>query len=59
MRFAINQARVPTKKSTGFMKILIVEDERRVGRIVEKALAEQNYVAFLAGSLRRGQGRSR
>jgi DNA-binding response OmpR family regulator len=32
------------------MKILIVEDQRRVGRFVEKALAEQNYVAFLAGS---------
>ena len=32
------------------MKILIVEDQRRVGRFVEKALAEQNYVAHLAGS---------
>jgi DNA-binding response OmpR family regulator len=32
------------------MKILIVEDQRRVGRFVEKALAEQNYVARLAGS---------
>jgi DNA-binding response OmpR family regulator len=32
------------------MKILIVEDQRRVGRFVEKALAEQNYFAFLAGS---------
>jgi DNA-binding response OmpR family regulator len=32
------------------MKILIVEDQRRVGRFVEKALAEQNYIAFLAGS---------
>jgi DNA-binding response OmpR family regulator len=32
------------------MKILIVEDQRRLGRFVEKALAEQNYIAFLAGS---------
>jgi DNA-binding response OmpR family regulator len=32
------------------MKILIVEDQKRVGRFVEKALAEQNYTAFLAGS---------
>jgi len=32
------------------MKILIVEDQRRVGRFVEKALAEQNYVARVAGS---------
>jgi DNA-binding response OmpR family regulator len=32
------------------MKILIVEDQKRVGRFVEKALAEQNYAAFLAGS---------
>jgi DNA-binding response OmpR family regulator len=32
------------------MKILIVEDQRRVGRFVEKALAEQHYIAFLAGS---------
>jgi DNA-binding response OmpR family regulator len=32
------------------MKILIVEDQRRMGRFVEKALAEQNYVARLAGS---------
>jgi DNA-binding response OmpR family regulator len=32
------------------MKILIVEDQRRVGRFVEKALAEQNYFAHLAGS---------
>ena len=31
------------------MKILIVEDQRRMGRFVEKALAEQNYVARLAG----------
>ena len=33
------------------MKILIVEDQRRVGRFVEKALAEQNYVGRLAGSV--------
>jgi DNA-binding response OmpR family regulator len=32
------------------MKILIVEDQMRVGRFVEKALAEQHYIAFLAGS---------
>ena len=32
------------------MKILIVEDQRRVGHFVEKALAEQNYIACLAGS---------
>jgi DNA-binding response OmpR family regulator len=32
------------------MKILIVEDQRRVGRFVEKALSEQNYIASLAGS---------
>jgi DNA-binding response OmpR family regulator len=32
------------------MKVLIVEDQRRVGRFVEKALAEQHYIAFLAGS---------
>ena len=32
------------------MKILIVEDQRRVGRFVEKALAEQNYIARVAGS---------
>jgi DNA-binding response OmpR family regulator len=32
------------------MKILIVEDQRRVGRFVEKALAEQNYLARVAGS---------
>jgi DNA-binding response OmpR family regulator len=32
------------------MKILIVEDQKRVGRFVEKALAEQNYIAFLAAS---------
>jgi DNA-binding response OmpR family regulator len=32
------------------MKILIVEDEQRVGRFVEKALAEQNYAARLVGS---------
>jgi DNA-binding response OmpR family regulator len=32
------------------MKILIVEDKRRVGQFVEKALAEQNYVARLAES---------
>jgi len=32
------------------MKILIVEDQRRVGRFVEKALAEQNYVSRLADS---------
>jgi DNA-binding response OmpR family regulator len=32
------------------MKILIVEDQRKVGQFVEKALAEQNYVARLAGS---------
>lgn len=32
------------------MKILIVEDQRRVGRFVEKALAEQDYIAFLASS---------
>jgi len=32
------------------MKILIVEDQRRVGRFVEKALIEQNYVAHVAGS---------
>jgi DNA-binding response OmpR family regulator len=32
------------------MKVLIVEDQKRVGRFVEKALAEQNYIAFLAGS---------
>lgn len=32
------------------MKILIVEDQRKVGNFVEKALAEQNYVARVAGS---------
>ncbi len=32
------------------MKILIVEDERRVGQFVEKALAEQNYLPRLVGS---------
>jgi DNA-binding response OmpR family regulator len=32
------------------MKILIVEDKRRVGRFVEKALAEQHYVVRLAES---------
>jgi DNA-binding response OmpR family regulator len=32
------------------MKILIVEDQRRMGRFVEKAMAEQSYVAHLAGS---------
>jgi len=32
------------------MKILIVEDQRRVGRFVEKALTEQNYAARVAGS---------
>jgi DNA-binding response OmpR family regulator len=32
------------------MKILIVEDKRRVGRLLEKALAEQNYVARWADS---------
>jgi DNA-binding response OmpR family regulator len=32
------------------MEILIVEDQRRLGRFVEKAFAEQNYVARLAGS---------
>jgi DNA-binding response OmpR family regulator len=32
------------------MKILIVEDQRRVGQFVEKALAEQNYITRLAGS---------
>jgi DNA-binding response OmpR family regulator len=32
------------------MKILIVEDQRKVGVFVEKALAEQNYFARLAGS---------
>jgi DNA-binding response OmpR family regulator len=32
------------------MKILIVEDQRKVGTFVEKALAEQNYTAKLAGT---------
>jgi DNA-binding response OmpR family regulator len=32
------------------MKILIVEDQRKVGHFVEKALTEQNYTASLAGS---------
>ena len=32
------------------MKILIVEDERRVGQFIEKALSEQNYTALLVGS---------
>jgi len=32
------------------MKILIVEDQRRVGGFVEKALIEQNYVTRLVGS---------
>jgi DNA-binding response OmpR family regulator len=32
------------------MKLLIVEDQRRVGRFVEKALAEQNYTVKLADS---------
>jgi DNA-binding response OmpR family regulator len=32
------------------MKILVVEDERRVGLFVEKALNEQNYAARLVGS---------
>ncbi len=34
------------------MKILIVEDQRRVGRLVEKALAELGYVATLVDSCR-------
>lgn len=32
------------------MKILIVEDQRRVGRFVERALTEQSYASVLAGS---------
>lgn len=32
------------------MKILIVEDERRVGQFVEKALAEQNYTVRRVGT---------
>jgi DNA-binding response OmpR family regulator len=32
------------------MKILVVEDERRVGQFVEKALNEQNYTAKLVRS---------
>jgi DNA-binding response OmpR family regulator len=32
------------------MKILIVEDERRVGQFVEKALAEQSYTTHLTRS---------
>ncbi len=32
------------------MKILIVEDQARVGRFVEKALAERSYAARVAGS---------
>ena len=32
------------------MKILIVEDERRVGRFVERALQEQAYTVRLVGS---------
>lgn len=32
------------------MKILVVEDERRVGQFVEKALAEQHYTTRLVGS---------
>ena len=34
------------------MKILIVEDERKVGQFIEKALSEQNYTALLVGSCR-------
>lgn len=32
------------------MKILIVEDQRKVGSFVEKALAEQNYTVRLTGT---------
>jgi DNA-binding response OmpR family regulator len=32
------------------MKILVVEDERRVGQFVEKALSEQNYTTTLVRS---------
>lgn len=32
------------------MKILVVEDERRVGQFVEKALTEQNYTSVLVRS---------
>ena len=32
------------------MKILIVEDQRRVGSFVEKAFSEQNYATHLVGS---------
>jgi DNA-binding response OmpR family regulator len=32
------------------MKVLVVEDQSRVGRFIEKALVEQNYVAYLATS---------
>src|ERR1039457_3796383 len=32
------------------MKILVVEDQSRVGHFVEKALAEQNYSARIVGT---------
>lgn len=32
------------------MKVLVVEDQRRVGQFVEKALAEQNYTTRLVGT---------
>lgn len=37
------------------MRILIVEDERKVGRFIERALSEQYYIAHLATSCAAGR----